>query len=477
MYPVEWTTPLHPSVNSLSKMLQSHEGSMDAKTPAVTHINPKLKKTQEIGIKRKNAKTPAVTHSPERKTPQEMGIKRKQNSNSKQVVKTSFFSFKQALACGTDNNPKSLKRKMCQTSLGAQHISQASLITQGAVQLAANEKSEPPLMYPTQPARKLSHLPKLHIEVQSNKELYVPVWKRGGLKDMEKRSSEVKAPSHMAQKIRNNVLSSVKTKCPSKSEGVPKCSTVETKKIKILSSAAKDQVPQTALQKKVKPMSKPVNHSSAPIPGKSPHGPQSGDEAVLLKKMKHVCLSGAHISYKVSEKMLQSREGTMDAKTPAVTHINPKLKKTQEIGIKRKNAKTPAVNHSPERKTPQEMGIKRKQNSNSKQVVKTSFFSFEQALACGTDNNPKALKRKSANQPGMNSEVLGKGKKSLEPSEQGNLKAHPSNLSLLMINAVQLFHPLGKKAGPTGPGAPAGSITLGNKLGSMQGTESCSDMH
>ncbi|MEE6524699.1 hypothetical protein FKM82_024309, partial [Ascaphus truei] len=133
-------------------------------------------------------------------------------------------------------------------------------------------------MYPTQPARKLSHLPKLHIEVQSNKELCVPVWKRGGLKDMEKRSSEVKAPSHMAQKIRNNVLSSVKTKCPSKSEGVPKCSTVETKKKKILSSAAKDQVPQTALQKKVKPMSKPVNHSSAPIPGKSPHGPQSGDE-------------------------------------------------------------------------------------------------------------------------------------------------------------------------------------------------------
>ncbi|MEE6522009.1 hypothetical protein FKM82_020403, partial [Ascaphus truei] len=464
-------------------------------------------------------------------------------------------------------------RTVCQTSLGAQHISQASLITQGAVQLAANEKSEPPLMYPTQPARKLSHLSKLHIDVQSNKELYVPVWKRGGLKDMAKRSSEVKAPSHIAQKVRNNVLSSVKTECPSKSEGVPKCSKVETKKKKILYSAAKDQVPQTALQKKVKPMSKPVNHSSAPIPGKSPHGPQSGDEAVLLKKMKRVCLSGAHISNKVSEKMQQSREGTMDAKTPAVTHINPKLKKTQEIGIKRKDAKTPAVTHSPERKTPQEMGIKRKyaktpavthsperktpqemgiklknaktpavthcperktpqeigikrkyaktpavthsperktpqemgikckdakspavthsperktpqemgikrkQNSNIKQLVKktknqTSVFSFEQALACGTDNNPKALKRKSANQPGVNSEVLGKGKKSLEPSEQGKVKAHHSNLSLQMINSVQVFHPLGKKAGPTGPGAPAESITLGNKLGPMQGRQS-----
>ncbi|MEE6515787.1 hypothetical protein FKM82_024830 [Ascaphus truei] len=69
---------------------------------------------------------------------------------------------------------------------------------------------------------------------------------------MEKRSSEVKAPSHIAQKVRNNVLSSVKTECPSKSEGVPKCSTVETKKKKILYSAAKDQVPQTALQKKMK---------------------------------------------------------------------------------------------------------------------------------------------------------------------------------------------------------------------------------
>ncbi|MEE6518996.1 hypothetical protein FKM82_030381 [Ascaphus truei] len=123
------------------------------------------------------------------------------------------------------------------------------------------------------------------------------------------------------------------------------------------------------------------------------------------------------------------------------------------------------------------MGIKHKQNSNIKQLVKktknqTSVFSFEQALACGTDNNPKALKRKSANQPGVNSEVLGKGKKSLEPTEQGKVKAHHSNLSLQMINSVQVFHPLRKKAGPTGPGAPAGSITLGNKLGPMQGRQS-----